>query len=864
MVGQQVILSGKVTDSIQNPLTYANIIAKPQDQTKALKFAISDDYGRFRLGLNSSEKYEVTISYLGYRSASFEIQLIDNRVKNIILTQLLTELDEVVIKLPVTVKEDTIIYNTDKFISGNERKLKHVLDKLPGVEVMSNGEVQVNGKKVTHMLVEGNKFFGGGSKLAVDNIPANAIDQVHVLDNYSEIAFLKGLTDADQMAMDIKLKADKKKFVFGDLESGKGHRNYYRIHSNTFYYSPETNLNVIGNLNNTNETTFTFKDYLQFQNGMSSFLMYDGSALNSIQSNLVQFMKSPNVVKSNRQFAAINLRRSFNDKLEISGYAIVSNSASGAKEESIKSYVIFEEEHAKSEESDNILGIAKFDLKYSPKSDQHVNFRMLYEKSEDEIDSYMRSIINEQSQFVQHTINTGTSKFEQNLEWHKRLSRKHTFSIAAELTHGDRYPRNVWRSDKPIFQSIMKVEESDEYKIVQQIATNEINASLRCRHYWVLNNSNHLYTTLGNSFSDATFLSNDRQEQENGDVPIHSGSSDGKNTDFTINDLFIGFHHKFKKGILTMKHGAFLHNYHWKIQQTSDVINSKIVLLPDLTVGLKFSNSNNLKMNYQLRSSFTDISFFSDDQVLQSYNSVSTGNKYLENELIHAAQLFYNRFSLYRGIMVFGQFSIFKKIRGIKRIVRMENYNQHLSYTLAPSPEARISLNFGLDKTTDHLKYRFSLVVSRNSFVQSVNKIDLKRTSENLAAKFSVQTRLEKFPNIELGIRQSYGRNGHLNFHQTEPFFKLDYPFSEAAKISIDYKYRQYKNAAVGINSKRQIANAAVLFQKEDSPWYFKLNAKNLFDSSFINHSSITELYESETKSYIMPRIIMLSIGYEL
>ena len=159
MVGQQVILSGKVTDSIQNPLPYANIIAKPQDQTKGLKFAISDDYGRFSLGLVRSEKYQVTISYLGYRPASFEIQLIDNQVKNVVLTQLFNELEEVVIKLPVSVKEDTVIYNTDKFISGNERKLKHVLDKLPGVEVMSNGEVKVNGKKVTHMLVEGKKFL---------------------------------------------------------------------------------------------------------------------------------------------------------------------------------------------------------------------------------------------------------------------------------------------------------------------------------------------------------------------------------------------------------------------------------------------------------------------------------------------------------------------------------------------------------------------------------------------------------------------------------------------------------------------------------------------------------------------------------
>jgi glycosyltransferase involved in cell wall biosynthesis len=55
-----------------------------------------------------------------------------------------------------------------------------VLEKLPGVEVDKNGTVTVQGKKVTKMLVEGKSFFGGGSKLAVENIPADAFVIGHV------------------------------------------------------------------------------------------------------------------------------------------------------------------------------------------------------------------------------------------------------------------------------------------------------------------------------------------------------------------------------------------------------------------------------------------------------------------------------------------------------------------------------------------------------------------------------------------------------------------------------------------------------------------------------------------------------------
>ena len=103
----------------------------------------------------------------------------------------------------------------------------------------------VRGKKVTRVLVENKTFFTGNSKLAVNNIPADAVDKVEVLDNYNEVAMLKGLQDSEDMAMNILLKEDKKKFVFGDIEVGAGIKDRYLLHPNLFYYSPDTNINFI-------------------------------------------------------------------------------------------------------------------------------------------------------------------------------------------------------------------------------------------------------------------------------------------------------------------------------------------------------------------------------------------------------------------------------------------------------------------------------------------------------------------------------------------------------------------------------------------------------------------------------------------
>jgi hypothetical protein len=46
---QKVTLTGFVKDSLQNPLSYANVVAKPKDVSKNLQFAITDNEGYYKL-----------------------------------------------------------------------------------------------------------------------------------------------------------------------------------------------------------------------------------------------------------------------------------------------------------------------------------------------------------------------------------------------------------------------------------------------------------------------------------------------------------------------------------------------------------------------------------------------------------------------------------------------------------------------------------------------------------------------------------------------------------------------------------------------------------------------------------------------
>jgi hypothetical protein len=150
---------------------------------------------------------------------------------------------EIVSKMPVTVKGDTIIYNADSFKNGSERKLEDVLEKLPGVEINDDGQIEVEGKAVEKITVDGKEFFSGDTKLASKNIPSNAVDKIQVLRNYSSVSQLSGVqNNQDRVAINIKLKEGKKNFWFGDITAGAGNSQttgLYLFQPKLFYYSPK-------------------------------------------------------------------------------------------------------------------------------------------------------------------------------------------------------------------------------------------------------------------------------------------------------------------------------------------------------------------------------------------------------------------------------------------------------------------------------------------------------------------------------------------------------------------------------------------------------------------------------------------------
>jgi len=120
------------------------------------------------------------------------------------------------------VRQDTIAYRTAAYADGSERSVEELLRKLPGVNVAENGDITVKGKPVQKVMIEGAEFFGKNYKLISRNLNANLVETVEAIDNYSENPLLHGIEKSGKMVLNLAIKADRKRFVFGTLSAEGG------------------------------------------------------------------------------------------------------------------------------------------------------------------------------------------------------------------------------------------------------------------------------------------------------------------------------------------------------------------------------------------------------------------------------------------------------------------------------------------------------------------------------------------------------------------------------------------------------------------------------------------------------------------
>ena len=172
--------------------------------------------------------YKLIISSVGFNEVIKEVKMPNANLDmpTIRLTEQVQHLAEVSVQgraAEMTVKGDTIEYNTAAYQVSETATVEELLKKMNGVEVDKEGNVTINGEEIKAVRIDGKKFFGDDVQTATKNIPADMIEKIQVIDEKSDMAKLTGFEDDEgERIINLSLKKDRKKGVFGNYSGALG------------------------------------------------------------------------------------------------------------------------------------------------------------------------------------------------------------------------------------------------------------------------------------------------------------------------------------------------------------------------------------------------------------------------------------------------------------------------------------------------------------------------------------------------------------------------------------------------------------------------------------------------------------------
>ncbi|KIA99009.1 TonB-dependent receptor [Flavobacterium sp. KMS] len=879
-LSQSIKYDGFILDEKKHPLEMANIMAV-NIGTKAMdSYGITNDKGRFQLSLKPNSSYSIKISYLGMKSKEIIITTQSiNISQNIVLDNLGIELEgvEIVREMPVSIKGDTIVYNADSFKSGTEKKLEDVLKKLPGVEVNADGEIEVEGKKVSKLMVEGKDFFDGDTKLGVKNIPADAIDKVQVLRNYNEVGALKGLeNDQDNVAMNIKLKKGKNNFWFGDMTAGIGVGeldNRYVINPKVFYYSPKYSINVITNFNNIGELPLTIQDYFKFTGGFRSMMKKGGSSFDVSSNDLgISLLRNNRAKEIETQFGATNFTYNVTKSWSLSGFGIISSATTELETKSQIS-ILESGDQQKSDElthQKNNLGLFKLSSTYKPNAKFQFDYDVLTKLSKQEENSNLlrESIVDNTTT----TENIFTKKKQdptsvnQNLSLYYTKNDKNIFAFEAQYLYQHENPfYNANLHSQPFdLSGYISGQDRNDLNQNRFVKTNKLDAKFD--YYYMVTPKSNINVTIGNTYSHQNFNSHIFQILDDGTSNDLNAAENNNQVNYNFNDVFLGVHYKILAGKFTFTPGVSVHSYKMENNQLGSGYSQNFFrVLPDLFALYQIKKSETLTYDFSLSNNFTDINQLASGYVLSNYSNLFQGNRFLENATSQVHSLRYFKYNMFNFENIFTDVTYTKKVDAVKTKSDFAGINQSsMPYNSNLADETFSGLgSYGRSFLKN---YKASVNASLNWSKFNNIQNDSPSVTESFSQNYTVKaaTNYKDLPNLEFGYTFLVNEYSGSTYYTDKPFAKLDYYFLESFSFVADYEFYHYYSKNKAIDNEYDFLNASLVYQKKDSKWEYKVSATNLLNTKYLNDDSFSQFSTRVSQYTVQPRYIIFSMKYNL
>ena len=321
-----VSLKGKVIDpNSKLPIESATVYLTTVKDSAIVDYTITNKLGNFVFKIKKTDKpLYLKVSYISYQDYVETISSLnaDKDFGTIELKETVNALDEVVIKSeipPIRIKKDTLEFNASSFKVGANANVEALLKQLPGVEISPEGKITVNGKEVNNILVNGKPFFGKDGKIATQNLPAEIIDKVQVVDTKTKSEEISGESAGSQeKTINLTIQEDKNKGFFGKIMGGYGSQERYESSLLLNYFKGEQKISVLASTNNINSIGFSMNEIFDNMGGGRNTSIYVDDDSGSFGINNMSFGGgNRGITKSN--MIGINYQDKYFKKIDQSG-----------------------------------------------------------------------------------------------------------------------------------------------------------------------------------------------------------------------------------------------------------------------------------------------------------------------------------------------------------------------------------------------------------------------------------------------------------------------------------------------------------------------------------------------------------------
>ena len=884
----QIKIKGIVSDSLEIPLEAASIVAINKISNALETYALTDEKGYYKLDVKESTSYKIQVSSLGLITINDIIETSKEDITKNYSLRADIILDEVIVKLPIEVRGDTLIYNADSFKSGSERKLEDIIDKLPGVEINDSGQIEVEGKVVNKLMVNGKDFFDGDTKVGTKNIPSSAVDKIQVLRNYSEVGQLSGVRSSqDNFAINIKLKEGKESFWFGNVTAGAGdapENKLYLLQPKLFYYNPKYSINIISDINNIGEVALTRRDIRGFGGGFQSPSSRSGTSINLGDNSLNFLTNERNALKIENKLFSANFSYSPKKTLDISGFLIYNNSRILSNEISSIRYTnadieIPDESTEQSNTELSSQGLIKLSASYKPNFSNQIDYDILARTSDDsQQKNNLSSVLGTTNQFDEVT----PFNVNQNLKYYYTLNENNIFAFEAQSVIKDEDPfYNAMLENNPqdidpfdSTASALGLDTSQaSYNLGQnrRIQTNQLDAKLD--YYNIIGSKSNINFTLGTILSRQQFNSNIFQFLENNSklqpTPLFNQGLAVNDIDYMFNDMYLGVHYRFKAGKFTITPGFSVHAYGNKNTQIGTIVENNFVkLLPDFETRIQLKKGESLTFNYNMRNQFTDVTRLARGLVFNSFNNIQFGEPDLQNALSHNISMLYRSFNLFNYTNVFARAAYSSNIDQIRGLTNFENVIRTSSYFNSNFADenfnlfGRVQRTFGKVRASLRTNFNYSKI---NQFIQNQRSIN-----EGFTQVYTpeIRTNFRVAPNISLQYRYSISNNiqgtRETKFITKAPSIDFDAYIIEKFTFKTNYSYNIQEQVG-GESQSFQLWDFSLAYRKDkDAKWEYELKASNILNISSRIQNSANSVSVLNSSTFIQPRFLTFRIIYKL